>query len=260
MGNALAQVRAGIWERPAPPEMPAADGRSPVWGLLRLVAGAKDAGASARSRSATNTKSTDEWRLGYSHRFFAGLPLTRSTASSPCLQGPSAGGSPGAARGHRGRRRSCGTKRTPDRSAQAHFDQEDHRCLCLRLRRGDPDEHRADNPARSKRMHIEVPKPTRTYLEIDELSALLQAAHETGRRSPDLATSMRNRAQAPTRLHGSRRRQAAEPDRRRALALEADRHLSPAAVEIEVGRGYLGRRAVCELLARAGLRPASCAI
>jgi hypothetical protein len=40
------------------------------------------------------------------------------------------------------------------------------------------DELRLDNPARSKRLRIRVPKPKRTFLEIDQLVALLDAARE----------------------------------------------------------------------------------
>lgn len=40
------------------------------------------------------------------------------------------------------------------------------------------DELRVDNPARSKRLRIRVPKPKRTFLEIDQLVALLDAARE----------------------------------------------------------------------------------
>jgi integrase len=37
---------------------------------------------------------------------------------------------------------------------------------------------RHDNPARRKRLRVKVPKPTRTFLEIDQLVALLDAARE----------------------------------------------------------------------------------
>jgi len=37
---------------------------------------------------------------------------------------------------------------------------------------------RTDNPARTKRMRVRVPKPRRTFLEIDQLTALLDAIHE----------------------------------------------------------------------------------
>jgi DNA-binding CsgD family transcriptional regulator len=37
------------------------------------------------------------------------------------------------------------------------------------------------NPARGKRMHVRVPKPPRTFLEMDELVALIEAASEQDR-------------------------------------------------------------------------------
>src|ERR1700733_3511768 len=40
------------------------------------------------------------------------------------------------------------------------------------------DKLREDNPARSKRLRVRVPKPDRTFLEIDQLVALLDAAGE----------------------------------------------------------------------------------
>lgn len=40
------------------------------------------------------------------------------------------------------------------------------------------DKLRKDNPARAKRLRVKVPKPNRTFLEIDQLVALLDAAHE----------------------------------------------------------------------------------
>jgi integrase len=40
------------------------------------------------------------------------------------------------------------------------------------------DKLRGDNPARSKRLRVRVPKPDRTFLEIDQLVALLDAAGE----------------------------------------------------------------------------------
>lgn len=42
------------------------------------------------------------------------------------------------------------------------------------------------NPAHGKPMKVRVPKPTRTFLEMDDLAALLQAAEDQDR-SPLLA-------------------------------------------------------------------------
>jgi hypothetical protein len=40
------------------------------------------------------------------------------------------------------------------------------------------DRHIDHNPARGKRMRVHVPKPKRTFLEMDELAALIDAAAE----------------------------------------------------------------------------------
>jgi integrase len=57
------------------------------------------------------------------------------------------------------------------------------------------DEHIDRNPARGKRMRVRVPKPRRSFLEMDELVALLDAAGELDR-SPAVAVSIR---EAPRR-------------------------------------------------------------
>ncbi len=50
--------------------------------------------------------------------------------------------------------------------------------LALILEEAVEDELRTDNPARSRRLRMRVPKPKRTFLEIDQVVALLDAAHE----------------------------------------------------------------------------------
>lgn len=42
----------------------------------------------------------------------------------------------------------------------------------------------ASNPARGKKMRVRVPKPERTFLEMDELALLLDAATELDRPLP----------------------------------------------------------------------------
>ena len=117
------------------------------------------------------------------------------------------------------------------------------------------DEYREGNPARSKRMHITVPKPKRTFLEMDELAALLDAARDQDVGLPDLAglaVAKGSSAEKVARLAavGKRPKQIAE-----------ELSLSKATVayhlrrlKIDPGRGYVGRRVVCEILGRGGLR------
>lgn len=49
-------------------------------------------------------------------------------------------------------------------------------CLAAILDEAVEDGHIATNPARSRRMRVHVPKPKRSFLEIDELAALEDAA------------------------------------------------------------------------------------
>lgn len=117
------------------------------------------------------------------------------------------------------------------------------------------DEHRGDNPARSKRMHIKVPKPKRTFLEMDELAALLDAAQEQDVGLPDLAALEVPKGGTPEKVA----RLAATGKRPQQIAVElglakgtVSYHLRR--LGIDMGRGYAGRRVVCEILGRAGLR------
>jgi DNA-binding NarL/FixJ family response regulator len=103
------------------------------------------------------------------------------------------------------------------------------------------DRHIPVNPARNRRMRIKVPGPRRTFLEMDELAALLHAAAEQDR----LPRTPVERAQLgpTTRLvaqmldQGHRRAQIA---RRLGVAKSAiawhTRRL-----DANVGRGYIGR-------------------
>jgi integrase len=109
------------------------------------------------------------------------------------------------------------------------------------------------NPAQGRRMRVAVPKPKRSYLEIDELAYLLDAATDQddpfagGDPSPGSPS-----AAAVARLTGQglRPRQVAERlGLSRATVTPHLRRLGA-----ETGRGYAGRRVVCELLGRAGLR------
>jgi len=117
------------------------------------------------------------------------------------------------------------------------------------------DKHREDNPARSKRMHLAVVKPKRSFLEMDELAALLDAASDQDVGLPKLAgvaVASGGSAEKVARLAagGKRPKQiAAELSLSKATVTYHLRRL-----KIDVGRGYVGRRVICELLGRAGLR------
>src|SRR4051794_24966671 len=119
------------------------------------------------------------------------------------------------------------------------------------------DEHIERNPARGRRMRVRPPKPPRTFLEMDELVALIDAA---GEQDGPLVPVVRT---APEADPGSTRGRVAA-----ALA----RGLRPAEIAAELGlakstvtfhlrrldatpaRAYQGRRALCGTLARTGMR------
>lgn len=115
------------------------------------------------------------------------------------------------------------------------------------------DEHITVNPARRKRMKVKVPKPIRTFLERDELAALLDAAAEQDR--PLASVKWGELGPTATLIahllsQGKRPKQIAN-----ALGVNKSTvswHLSR--MGANVGRGYVGRRAICEILGRSGVR------
>lgn len=261
LGNILARVRAGVWERPAPPPTllgaGTAAGEVPRYGeYAEWWLAAKIDGVIGEKPITKNTASDYEWRLGYSRSFFVDTPIDEIDRRL-CLafkaqllarareqrEGLDAGAD---LRDRNGREvvplGPSSIKKVLDTFAVV-------------LDEAIEDELREDNPARSKRMHVKVPKPKRTYLEMDELAALLDAAREQDVALPSLAGASLTKggtAEKVGRLAavGKRPSQIAEE-----LALAkatVTHHLR--ALKIDLGRGYVGRRVVCELLGRAGLR------
>jgi integrase len=109
--------------------------------------------------------------------------------------------------------------------------------------------------ARGKRMRVHVPKPSRTFLEMDELAALIDAA-ASQERAIDHATTDRPIPGPTAALVRHLFRQGKCPER---IALEmgiakstVSYHLRRAG--INVGRGYIGRRTICAIHGYAGLR------
>jgi integrase len=112
----------------------------------------------------------------------------------------------------------------------------------------------AHNPARGRRMRVRVPKPKRTCLEIDELACLLDAAAS---QDNPVANARLSKAAGPSAAAVA---ELAKQWLRPAQIGEA-LGLSTATVTyhlrrlgVEVGRGYVGRRVICELLGRGGVR------
>jgi len=110
------------------------------------------------------------------------------------------------------------------------------------------------NPARGKRMRVRVPKPNRTFLEIDELAALIKAAH-----GQDAIPQVRpsELAGETTRARVARLTVTGRPPGE----IAAELGLAKATVSFHLGRlaaeqavGYVGRRAAIEILGRSGVR------
>lgn len=259
MGNMLARVRAGVWERPAPPDTLRSQEieEAPLytdytdWWLQ-----AKRDGLIGDMPISDNTEADYRWRLGYSRRFFAGYRLDEIDRGLAL-----------AFKSHL-----LGEAREQRELLEGGVELRDSRgkavvplslasikkiidAFAAVLDEAIEDEIRDDNPARSKRMHIKVPKPKRTYLETDELAALLDAARDQDVALPDLAAVMVTKGS--TREKVLRSAALGNPPRQIAAELELAKstvtyHLR--GLGIEVGRGYVGRRVACELLGRAGLR------
>jgi integrase len=117
------------------------------------------------------------------------------------------------------------------------------------------DELITQNPARGKRLRLRVPKPRRTFLEIDELVALLDAAKTQDALPAISREAMRGES---TRARVARRLAAGQ----RHSVIAAELSLTKATIAFHASRlgvaggngGYVGRRATIELLARTGLR------
>jgi integrase len=118
------------------------------------------------------------------------------------------------------------------------------------------DEHIERNPARGNRMRIKAPKPARTFLEMDELVALIDAAgDQDGPMTPVLEPSIES-------LDGTRAEVARAVSRgMRPRDIARKLSLSKATVGYHLARlgadvppEYQGRRAICGTLARSGIR------
>ncbi|HEX7244010.1 MAG TPA: tyrosine-type recombinase/integrase [Solirubrobacterales bacterium] len=258
LGNIQACVRAGVWERPSPPstlidtedEVPSYSAYASWW--LQ----AKVDGVIGKKPISPNTKADYEWRLGYSIRLFADTPVDeidrRMALSLKAHLLKESREQREALEAEAELRDEFGNKVTPLGFASIKKILDTFASV---LDEAIEDEHREDNPARSRRMHIEVPKPTRTFLEMDELAALLDAAHDQDAPLPDIAgivLKSGSSAEKVARLAalGKRPKQISKE-----LSLSSStitHHLR--SLKIGLGREYAGRRVVCELLGRCGLR------
>ncbi len=116
------------------------------------------------------------------------------------------------------------------------------------------DELRSDNPARAKRLRVRVPKPNRTFLEIDQLVALLDAA-----RKLEQAPQLNKRAKLTQQQAEQIRTRLADGETQYALCSEYGLS-TPAMSLLAQGKTYSGQgrrigwRAFCAVLGYAGPR------
>jgi integrase len=110
------------------------------------------------------------------------------------------------------------------------------------------------NPAHSRRMRIKVPKPRRTFLETDELAALLSAAADQDRQ---LRARIDPSQLGPTtRLVAHLLEQGHRPSQvaRRLGVTKSTIAWRSSKIGASVGRGYIGRHVICAILGYTGVR------
>jgi DNA-binding transcriptional ArsR family regulator len=118
------------------------------------------------------------------------------------------------------------------------------------------DEYIERNPARGRRMRVRAPKPPRTFVEMDELVALIDGAGEQDAAAPVIALALGANP-------GSTRARVADALARgqRPSEIAAAIGVSKSTVSFHLARlgarpasEYQARRAVCGTLARSGIR------
>jgi len=110
------------------------------------------------------------------------------------------------------------------------------------------------NPARGRRMRVRVPKPKRTCLEMDELVYLFESAADQDDPTAGMVASQARSesAAAVAELAAQWLRPGQVAER---LGLSTPTVTYPLRrLGVKSGRGYVGRRVICELLGRGGLR------
>src|SRR3954452_666725 len=230
--NILARVRAGVWRRrevvttPDRKSMPTFHEYASAWLQSKI------AGVLGDRPIDTNTEADYRWRLArHLLPFFGGYRLDEIDADlclgfkahklreAADLRSAMAAGA--ILREPNGRRQ----QPLGPSSIKKLID-----CLAAVLDEAIEDDYVDLNPARGRRMRIKVPKPVRTFLEMDELVAITDAAAEQ-----DARTAPPRGASGTRGLYGRgcRRavaaRHAAERHRERTWQVEGDRELSPAA-------------------------------
>lgn len=259
LGNMLARVRLGIWERPAPPEPVTTFGEADeipeyeAYGTWWL--NAKIAGEIGDHPISTNTEAHYRNCLRHLSRFFGGYLVTEIDADlnlefkSEMLA--TAREQEAALEAGADLRDRFGRRLRPLGMAQIAKILAVHRAI---LDEAIEDRHIDHNSARGRRMKLKVPKPTRTFLEMEELAYLIDAAadQDDGMLTVPVPEGAGSTATAVADL-------AAKGLGVSQIAKELRRAKSTVTYHLrrlgaDVGRGYAGRRAICEVLGRCGPR------
>jgi integrase len=255
LGNVLARIRVGVWQRPEP-TVATTPGRVPTFHEYASAwLQGKLEGAVGDRPIAVNTAADYRWILScHLLPFFARYRLDQidrqlclafkahKIREAAELRHALAAGAD--IRDRRGRR----AKPLSASSIRKLIDR-----LAAILDEAVEDELIERNPARGKRMRIRVPKPKRSFLELDELAALIDAAA-----SQDAIPQPAGlRAGDSTRANVARRIAAG----RSPTDIAAELRLTKATVSYHLTKlgvdrysGYVGRRAVIEILGRSGVR------
>ena len=261
LGDILARVRAGVYERPKPPPPLARIDPGGGHPLFRDYSSAwlqaKLDGLYGSRPIGDGTHKDYDWRLRRHLVPFFGEYLVREIDRDLCLGFKahllrSARELSGAIEGGAEPRDEYGRREVPlgPNSIRKQIS-----ALASVLDDAVEDGHLDHNPARGKRMRVHVPRPRRTFLEMDELAALLDAATEQDApfkrdRSPE-AIGPRSAEVAGLLERGLRPAQIAC---RLGIARgTVSFHLRR--LGVSAGRSpYLGRRVICEVLGRGGVR------
>jgi integrase len=256
LGNVIAQIRVGVWQRTDPGGQRPAFKRVPTFNeyASAWLQGKID-GTIGDHPIAANTESGYRWLLGCHLLPFFGRYRIDEIDRELCLAFKAQKvreaaelrellGAGADIRDHRGRRA------VPLRASSL---RKLVVCLAAILDEAVEDELIERNLARSKRMRVRVSKPKRTFLELDELAALIDAAASQDAVPQPIGL----RAGDSTRAKVARLIAAG----RSPLDIAAELGVAKATVshhlrKLGVGNfaGYVGRRAVIEILGRAGVR------
>jgi len=257
--NILAKVRAGVWQKRSD-RVPAIDpGEVPTFHVFASAwLESKVAGVLGDRPIDINTENDYRWRLGRHLLPFFGEYRLDEIDSALCL----------AFKAHKLReaaevraalaagavlRDSNGRRQRPlgPASIRKLVD-----CLAAILDEAIEDQHIDRNPARGRRMRVKVPKPPRTFLEMDELVALTDAAAEQDARQSNGLSGGQGKRNGTAAAVATCWSQGMRPS-----DIAAELGLTKATISYHLRRlgaqgpaTYIGRRAIVATLGGSGTR------